>query len=801
MPKSLRRKPLASLTPSLVTLAEALERRQLLSAAIPASIKPIAMKEKFGAGPNTETANVYAPATGQATPGPGFTPTQLRTAYGLGTYGSSPITFSGQQATGAGETIAIVDNGDDPYAATDLNTFSSAFGLPLVNQSGGPSFTKLNQTGGTTLPGVAAGWTGEESLDIEWFHAFAPQANIILFEASTSLDTAVETAAAYPGVVLVSMSYGGGESSGNTGTNSEYTTPAGHTGVTFLAATGDGGAGVEYPAASPNVVAVGGTTLNLNSNNTWNSEAGWSGSGGGVSAYETQPNYQKGAVSAFSTTQRTIPDVSIDAGSGVPICDSYDNGTSTPWLGGGYVEIGTSLATPLMGAIVTLADQGRAIHGQQSLNGPTQTLPALYQLNDADFHDITSINNGTTVENGGTGYDLNTGRGTPIGNLLIPDLAAVTTATTFTSTDIGSPSLGGSAITSSVGTTVTGSGSDIWLTSDQFHYDYQSVSGNGSIAAEVTVPMLDTDGVTSSFAAKAGVMYRNSTAANAPFVDMVYTNGLGIQLIYRTSAGANAVQAGPNISASGPLYLKASCTGTTYSGWYSSNGTSWTLDSTCTDSAVGTSALAGLVACSHDNTKLMAATFSNVAVLSSGDIGSPGIAGSSSDTTSGLNLTGSGSDIWNASDQFHFDDQAVANDGSVEAELNTTPVLDTDGTQSFAAKGGVMYRASSAANAAFVDLVYTNGIGIQLLYRTSTGATAVQAGSNISYSGAVYLKLIRIGSTYTGYYSSNGTSWTVVSSCTDSAVGSTAFAGVVACSHDNTKLATTTYSDVAIGVL
>ena len=142
-------------------------------------------------------------------------------------------------------------------------------------------------------------WEAEEAMDVEWAHAIAPGANIILVEAnsgSTSdLMAAVNTARNIPGVSVVSMSWGGNELTFNyfTNYNSYFTTPAGHIGITFLAATGDSGSPASYPAFSPNVLAVGGTTLTLNSDGSYNSETGWDGSGGGISQIESQPSYQR----------------------------------------------------------------------------------------------------------------------------------------------------------------------------------------------------------------------------------------------------------------------------------------------------------------------------------------------------------------------------------------------------------------------------------------------------------------------------------------------------------------------------
>ncbi|MGO9109892.1 MAG: IPT/TIG domain-containing protein [Thermoguttaceae bacterium] len=395
----------------------------------------------------------------------GLSPNQVRGAYGLGSYTagvlSNGLNFSGIPGDGRGQTIAIVDAYDDPFAVEDLNIFSSYYGLPQVNTGNGPTFTKLNENGGTTLPGpdVPEGWGVEESLDIEWAHSIAPMANIILVEAASAFDsdlyTAVQTAANQPGVVAISMSWSGPEFSGETAYDSTvFATPVGHLGgaasiggtnlpggITFLAAAGDDGVydpytGLitpQYPDCSPNVISVGGTTLTVTGsdpNYTYGGETTWGngtnsvdlgGGGGGISAFESQPAYQKGVVRNYSTTQRTYPDVSAEANNdpGVAVYDTYDFGGWVPAPVGG-----TSLSTPMWAAMISLADECRAIDGLGSLDGPSQTLPDLYSLPAADFHDITTGNaNGPSpLYNPGPGYDLATGLGSPVGNLLIPAL-------------------------------------------------------------------------------------------------------------------------------------------------------------------------------------------------------------------------------------------------------------------------------------------------------------------------------------------------------------------------------------------
>src|SRR5205823_6881221 len=175
-------------------------------------------------------------------PGPtGTTPTQIRHAYGF-----DQINFNGVAGDGRGTTIAIVDAYDDPNIANDLHQFDLRFGLP------DPSFTKVNQNGGTTPPAANGGWASEIALDVQWSHAIAPKANILLVEANdssyTNLFAAVRYAASQPGVVAVSMSFGGGEFSGETTYDSTFRTPTDHAGVSFLASSGASGAPVSYPA-------------------------------------------------------------------------------------------------------------------------------------------------------------------------------------------------------------------------------------------------------------------------------------------------------------------------------------------------------------------------------------------------------------------------------------------------------------------------------------------------------------------------------------------------------------------------
>jgi len=357
-----------------------------------------------------------------STPGSAYGPSQISHAYSIGTI-PFPAPLTG--ANGAGQTIAIIDTYDDPNIANDLAQFDAQYNLPAP-----PSFRKVNEDGNASpLPPIdpTGGWEIEESLDVEWAHAVAPQANIILVECNLTLPPrnqwddlvahGVNWARNQPGVSVVSMSFGYGESSPETSYDGYFTTPSGHAGVTFIASTGDNGT-PQYPALSPNVLAAGGTTIGLDANGYINAESVWDNSwgttGGGLSSFEGRPGYQNSVASSVGS-QRGIPDVAFDAdpNTGVAVYDSYNGGTSTPWSQLG----GTSLSAPAWAGLIAVTQQLRAAKGLGTLDGPTQTLPLLYQAQQTDFHDITNGNNGSYPAQ--AGYDLVTGRGTPEATALV----------------------------------------------------------------------------------------------------------------------------------------------------------------------------------------------------------------------------------------------------------------------------------------------------------------------------------------------------------------------------------------------
>ncbi len=180
------------------------------------------------------------------------------------------------------------------------------------------------------------------------------------------------------------------------------------------------------------MLSVGGTTLNVNSRGGYLGESGWSGSGGGIGSYEFQPAYQNSVVTQ-SAFFRANPDVAYDAdpNTGFPVYDSYNNSASTPWDQWG----GTSDAAPQWAALIAIADQGRALAGEAPLDGATQTLPMLYAMSAGNFHDVTRGESvGSPNYSAGAGYDLVTGRGSPVANLVVNSLVGIVSAVAATDT-------------------------------------------------------------------------------------------------------------------------------------------------------------------------------------------------------------------------------------------------------------------------------------------------------------------------------------------------------------------------------
>ncbi len=350
----------------------------------------------------------------------GYTPQDLWSAYGLIPYETGTTTSAASHAP----TVAVVDAYNDPNAASDLAVYRSTEGLPPLcgaDPASSPcvgSFTQEGQSTGSSLPSDNTSWSEEISLDLDMVSAICPDCSILMVEANAAtfpdLTTAEATALSTTGVVAVSNSYGASEFSGEATYNSAYDST--HAAVTVSA--GDGGYGVEFPAADPYVVAVGGTTLSNPSSP--GSETVWSGTGSGCSAYESNPGWQP---ETNYCSMRTVADVAADANpsTGVAVYDTYGE---SGWL----VFGGTSVASPIVASLFALAgysgsgtnNTSTAAEGlyqdASSLNkvtrGQNTRHCTIYLCNAADS--LTSSSSIVT-SNPDPGYNGPTGNGTPNG--------------------------------------------------------------------------------------------------------------------------------------------------------------------------------------------------------------------------------------------------------------------------------------------------------------------------------------------------------------------------------------------------
>jgi subtilase family serine protease len=333
----------------------------------------------------------------------GKPPIHVRTSGGKTPSGIAPSVIKkiyNLPSSGGTGTIAIIDAYHDATIENDLGVFDTAYGLPACTVKNKcleehlmASSTKTN-----------SGWALETSLDIEWAHAIAPQAKILLVEAKTesgaNLLGAIDYAVGRKDVVAVSMSWGGDEFSDELSYDTHF---ASKYGATFFASSGDDGAGVSWPAVSPSVVGVGGTSLELAANGTLVSESAWSGSGGGVSAYETQPDYQKTYAVPKANGMRAVPDVSYDADPASGYAVYKTTGSSK---NGWYTVGGTSAGAPQWAAIYALGRSATllAMYGDKALSSTLKF-----------FRDIASGSNGTCKYycDARKRYDYVTGLGSP----------------------------------------------------------------------------------------------------------------------------------------------------------------------------------------------------------------------------------------------------------------------------------------------------------------------------------------------------------------------------------------------------
>jgi hypothetical protein len=403
------------------------------------------------------------PLATAATLPPGYGPTDLQNAYNL----AQAVSAGG----GSGKTVAIVDAYHDPNAEADLGVYRQTYGLPSCTTANG-CFRQLNQSGGASAPPATdASWAQEISLDLDMVSAVCPSCHIMLVEATSSymtdLGAAVNTAARL-GASAISNSYGGSEYSSETSDEASYYN---HPGINVTVSSGDNGYGVEFPAASQYVTAVGGTSLTTTANARGWSETAWSGAGSGCSAYEPQPSWQ---TIPSGCSKRAVADESAvaDPNTGVAVYDSLAYGGQSGWM----VFGGTSVASPVVASVDALASTSRAL-------GFPYAQPS-------QFFDVVGGSNGSCsvsyLCHGVTGYDGPTGMGSPNGAGAVAPPTSLPANTTR-------PTITGSAVAGQTLTATTGAWTNSPTTYDYAWQSCSSTACNPVGGDSATYPIVSSD--------------------------------------------------------------------------------------------------------------------------------------------------------------------------------------------------------------------------------------------------------------------------------------------------------------------
>ncbi|KVW64450.1 S53 family peptidase [Burkholderia ubonensis] len=571
------------------------------SALLPAAVQvvPDAMASIYAAQLTPQAIATYTAKTSPSASGSSvvttYTPAQIRAAYGLPALPTSWVGLSSAQAAqmGAGQTIYIVDAMSDPNVVAELAAFNQTFGLPgctiTAISPSAPLLLPPASTSGcqfsvvysastvgriATPPPYDSGWATEIALDVQWAHATAPLARMVLIEAPdasiSSLLGAVNLANAM-GPGIVSMSFGSAEGSWTTSVDSTF----GGTNMSYVAATGDRGTGVEWPSVSGNVLAVGGTHL------VWSggarSETVWSNTGGGISQYTAVPAYQTPAVPGVGTlSRRSVADVAFNADpyTGQYIAVITPGSSNVSWYSAG----GTSLSTPQWAGLLSVANAQRTMGGlgalglaQTVLYSDIATHPSIYT---STFSDITQGSDGACAAcSAHVGYDQPSGLGTPNATALLTVASSSSQAQTPVVTPISVSGVVGKPLSFSVA--VSAPHPVHWALSNAPRG--MSISGAGIIrwaapaAGTYAVNVTATDETTQlSGSAMVNIVI---TSPRAPTVDVATVVGqVGRALQYQVGAQAtdpltfslNGAPSGMSIGASTGLITWAAPVAGTY---------------------------------------------------------------------------------------------------------------------------------------------------------------------------------------------------------------------------------------------
>jgi glucose/arabinose dehydrogenase/regulation of enolase protein 1 (concanavalin A-like superfamily) len=529
------------------------------------------------------------------------------------------------------------------------------------------------------------------------------------------------------------------------------------------------------------------STPSSNTTYTATYQIGSGGTGDGLSA-----TYYDNKDFTGTTVSRIDPTVDFQWGTGVPAPGIGADTFSVRWTG---------KVQPLYSenyTFYTVSDDGVRlwVNNQQIINnwtdhGSTENASTPITLQAGQLYDIKM----EFYENAGNAVAQLKWSSASQSKAIIPTsqlYSQVGGGGTWQHQDIGNVGVPGSMTISGNTYTVQGSGADIWGSYDGFQYAYQTLNGDGQVIAR-----LSSLQNTNSWA-KAGVMIRQSLTANSAHASMFVTASNGLHFQYRTTTNGSSSDVSGGTGGA-PYWVKIARSQNTLTAYKSTDGTNWTTVGTATIS-MPTQVFIGLAVTSHNNSVLCSAVFDNVSLPGGGggglpapwvktDIGGVGVTGDSTYSGGTFTVNGSGVDIWNGSDSFQFAYQPRTGDVTIVARVDSV-----ENTNSWA-KAGVMIRETltSGSKHAFMALTPSNGLTFQR--RTTTGGSS-SATPGGSATAPYWVKLIRSGSTFTGYKSSDGTNWTQVGSVTIS-MSSSIYVGLAVSAHNNSTLCTGVFSNVS----
>lgn len=396
----------------------------------------------------------------------------------------------------------------------------------------------------------------------------------------------------------------------------------------------------------------------------------------------------------------------------------------------------------------------------------------------------------------------------------------------LTSVDIGPVGVAGSTSTSNGVYTIRASGTDVWGTADEFRFAYAAFNGDGEITARVNSVTADQNWT------KAGVMIRETLSPSSRYAFAMVSGGHGVSFQYRSTAAGSAAQSGTADEVTrAPYWVRLRRAGNVFTAFVSADGQSWRQQGSSVTIAMGANVYAGLAVNGQNNWALATATFSNFStggatpppttpppttpppttpppttppptppppsgspqLTTSVDIGGVGAAGSTSTANGVYTVRASGSDIWGAQDQFRFVHGALNGDGEITAR-----VASLSASQDWA-KAGVMIRETPTAGSRYAFALVSNGRGVDFQYRSSTGGSAAQSGTNDGVTRAPHwVRLRRVGNVFTAFASADGQSWRQQGSSVTIAMGANVYAGLAVTAHDNGSSATAAFSNASI---